>query len=124
MSLNWIHTSVYAPKPILEELHTALKPHVHKADDLSINIDKEGKPYLFTDTWEKDALNKNLEDISKKHPTENIGVRYMSSSPGAYHEIKTHYLNGQETVDSDKVDRVLDLEEDMNKCMDPESTLG
>ena len=122
MSLNWIHNSVYAPQPILEELKTELEPHVHKADDLSINTDKDGKPYLFTDTWEEDALDKSLKDISMKYPTEPINLRYLGSSPGTYHEVKVHYLNGEEIVDSDTVDYVdMGLEQDMENFMDPEA---
>ena len=83
MSLNWIHNLVYAPQPILEELKTALEPHVHKADDLSINTDKDGKPYLFTDTWEEDALDKivsNLHngEIMLLHGTSKTNADIMS----------------------------------------------
>lgn len=122
MSLNWMHTSIYASEPVLNELHDAIKPHVHKADDLDIHTDKEGNKYLFTDSWEEEKITNSIEDISKKHPDEVIGVRYLDSSPGAYHEVKSTYQNGIETVNSDTVEYVdISLEDDMANFMNPEA---
>ena len=122
MSLNWMHTSIYASEPVLDELHDAIKPHVHKADDLDIHTDKEGNKYLFTDSWEEEKITNSIEDISKKHPDEAIGVRYLDSSPGAYQEVKSTYQNGIETVNSDTVEYVdISLEDDMANFMNPEA---
>ena len=121
MSLNWMHTSIYASEPVLTELHDAIKPIVHKADELDIHTDKEGKKYLFTDSWEEDKITDSIATISKKYPDEAIGVRYLGSSPGAYHEIKSTYKNGVETLDHESVEYVdMSLEEDMANFMNPE----
>ena len=82
MAIYWIHTRVIAPQHILEDLEKALNKCVDDRACVTIEIDEfpyrpltdtwggrrvhEGRPHLFTDTWDEDTVNKSLEEISKK----------------------------------------------------------
>ena len=120
MSLNWLHTSIYGPKNMLDEIKNDLQPHIHKVDDLYVKEDENGQPYLFTDTWEEKHLDEALIKTSQKYPNETLNIQCTASSIGAYHTVKSSMKNGIETIKEDTVETILSPEDDMQAFMDSE----
>lgn len=106
-TVAWIHLRVYAERSVLEELRGRLADELWEGTEITMEPAEDGEPeHLFTDTTEMDVFDRELDAVAKRHPEERIDVEYLASLPSAYHQIRSHYFGGVETVDEDSTDYI------------------